>query len=1564
MAGEQIIRHDVVQLDFITDLKKLVQLNDQVDDLKKKLGGGVGDEAFDDLKKSAEQSKKPLENLKQHADKLNASLTNIGKKGAVLAFNGLKKVAGVSFKALTAGIGAAATAIGTLVGASASAYADYEQLVGGVDTLFKDNSSKVQEYANNAYKTAGISANKYMETVTSFSASMIQSVGGDTAKAAKLSDMALTDMSDNANKMGTSMDSIIQTYQSLARGNYVMLDNLKLGYGGTKEELKRLIQDASKLDLGKELGVKAGDISFANITKAIHVIQENMDITGTTAKEAEGTITGSLSAVKATWQNLMPALILGGDSFDQCLDNFIKAASGFGENIIPTIQKALVGVGKLVENLAPIIEKEFPKLVDDLLPPLLSAATSLLKALIKALPSIVKTIVKELPDILKGVGEAIVEAFGGDSAIVGKFGEALMENAQKVSKAVPYLIGAFGAFKLLKGIVPFVLNLFSKSDKKTSGGGFLSNIAKSLADLGKVNSGKLTSGMKNLTVMIGGFTLIAVSTIAVFALMRKIADPATMILAATMVGAFGGMAMAFVKLGKPLVALGKLKAGSITKGMKNLAIITLGISALAGVAVVITSLATHITDIKTMYAMVGIIMAIGAVGVGLVYMSKIIGNIPVSTVAKGLANMAIMIGGLSALVLLVAAVSLIKFDYSEMFKLVGMIGALGVVGAALSVLAGIVGIIPVATVALGLANMAIIITGMTALVLLIGAASLLDFDYKRILKLTGLIGVLGTVGAMLSIFAGIVGMIPIPIVLAGLANMALVLGGVTLLILAFGKLSQVKGFNEFITKGGETLTKIFNIIGKMVGSLVGGVGEGITNSLPKIGENLSAFAKSLKPMFTMFNGVDMGGVGEFFSAIGSFMLKMAGSSILEFFGGKTDFSGVAEGLKTLTTEDVKKFFEMVNGIEETAFTKGKKFFECLDGISALPNTGGIGQLFSGENDFKGVASGLKTLTGEGVKKFFAMVNGFEENSFTNAEKFFKSLDGISKLPNVGGLGQLFSGENDFEGVASGLKTLSGKGVKAFFAMVSELDESVFEKTKKLFEALGDIGNVGEEGFWTKVGKALTGDGKESGLSKIASQLSTFAEKTATFFVAVNSLNLKNLNGLWKSLENAGKLTTDNLASVIDESIDTLVDKISKLPKKMGTALSENSKGLSDGMVSMWKAAVKESVAPVNKLLDGANHILKEFGSKKRVITWKPYAKGTDGHTGGNALVNDGRGAELVQMPNGDSFIPQGRNVFIPNAPKGMRVLSAEQTAQLLGKGSPTFRYAEGNIDIWSYIDDASGLVNELTKDISYKGMSSFASSLGKGMVTTFSGEMSTWIDKLFEEEGAMSLANYVASKGVSQWRSTVIRALKMEGQYSESNVKRTLHQMQTESGGNPRAINLWDINAKRGIPSKGLMQVIDPTFKAYARSGFNKNIYDPLSNILASIRYAISRYGSLQKAYRGVGYANGGIATRPSIFGEDGAEMAIPLSANKRRRGIDLWERTGDMLGVYSPESDSGYAPTQIVEHNSYAPHFELHVEGTTDARDLERKVKKWIAESMTETLKGLESKTKRVREV
>lgn len=1487
-----VIREDIVKVGWDIDSDPLFQLQKEIDNLKKQLSGGLGDDAFDDLKDSVDDSNSSMGKAKRTAEELKRKLSDLGKKGAIAAFNGLKKVASISFKALTVGIGAAATAVGALVTNASSAYAEYEQLVGGVDTLFKGASKDVQKNANDAYKTAGISANKYMETVTSFSASMIQSVGGDTKKAAQLSDMAIRDMSDNANKMGTSMDSIMETYQSLARGNYMMLDNLKLGYGGTKEELKRLIKDASKLDKS----VDANSLSYANIAKAIHAVQQEMGITGTTSKEAEGTITGSLASVKATWQNLMPALIQGGDVFDKALDNFIQSTKGFGNNIIPTVRKALVGVGNLVEGLAPIIEKEFPTLVDELLPPLLKAGTSLLKAFIKALPSLIKTVIRELPDIFKQLGGAIGEAFG-EIPILSSIGKFFSENGEKITKFIPVIVGLVGAFMLfnkIKSIGSIFSGLFGGS--KGGADGAKGGMFGGLANLAKMKTTSILKGMANLAIIIGGFTVLAIALMAVSPYLADIGDTASII------------------------------------------------------------------------KMIAIIGVLGVVGGVLTKFAGIAGNMPISTALKGIANMAIIFTGMTALFLLVNAVSNIPFDFGRVASVIAIIGLLGTIATVLTVFGGIVGLIPISIVATGLANMAIIMAGMSALFLLIGATSMIDFDYKKIMKIIGIIALLGTVGSILTVFAGIIGLVPIPVVLAGLANIALVLGGMTALIIAYGALAKVKGLTEFIEKGGELLAKLFNIIGKIAGSLIGGFGEGVTSSLPTIGKNLSDFATSIKPMFSAFSGVDMSGVGDFFEAMGKFMLTMAGGNVLSFLTGKPDFSGLAKGLNTLaTSEGVKKFFNMVNSIEEGAFNKGKLFFECIDGVSNLPNVGGLAEMFGGKNDFSGVAKGLGTLATEGVKNFFAMVAGMEQVAFDNAKLFFECMDDVKALPNSGGLSEMFGGKNDFSGVAKGLTDLSGEGVKNFFAMVASFDESTFTKTTALFKSLSDINNVGgKEGFWEKLGNLFGGEEeKKSPLTTVAEGLSSFANKTKEFFAQVNSLNIEKLNGLWNSLKGAETLSAD-ISKAVDDNIADIVTKISNLPTKMGDALKNAGQPLADSFVEVWKEAVKASVKPVNKLLDGANHILKEFGSKKSVIEWQPYAKGTDGHKGGNALVNDGRGAELVQMPNGNAFIPKGRNVFIPNAPIGMRVLSAENTANLMGRNSPTFRYKDGigDIDIWSYYDNAKGLVDKLVENISYEGMNGFASSIGKSMVSTFAGEMPAWVKKLFEENG-QSIASYVSSKGVTQWLPTVVRALKMEGQYNLLNVARTLFQMKTESGGNPMAINLWDSNAKKGIPSKGLMQVIDPTFRAYARKGFDKNIYDPLSNILASIRYAVSRYGSLARAYRGKGYENGGIATSPSIFGENGAEMAIPLKASKRKRGLSLWAKTGEMFGLgYSPENDSGNYASSVVEYNTYSPQLSFVIEGSNDDRTLERRIKRVAKKAIVDMIDEIERNNPKTREV
>ena len=374
-------------------------------------------------------------------------------------------------KGLAVAGAAAATAVTALVSKSVGAFADYEQLTGGVETLFGAGGRSVEEYAqsvgksvsdiqgkydslmsaqnvvlenaNKAYMTAGMSANEYMDTVTGFSASLISSLGGDTNKAADYANSALVDMSDNANKMGTDMESIKNAYQGFAKQNYTMLDNLKLGYGGTQEEMKRLLSDAEKLT-----GQRYDISSFADITQAIHAIQTQMDITGTTAKEASTTISGSWGSLKAAFQNVLVGLTTGEDMFDQSLDALINTAVTFGQNIIPAIKGALSGVGYLIEGLAPVIGETIPPLINDLAPTLANSAVSLISSLVNGLT-------QNATQFSECLSNMIIVAVAGISTVVPQLLDAaskIVSNLmQGLTNSMPQIVN--GAVTLVEGLV-------------------------------------------------------------------------------------------------------------------------------------------------------------------------------------------------------------------------------------------------------------------------------------------------------------------------------------------------------------------------------------------------------------------------------------------------------------------------------------------------------------------------------------------------------------------------------------------------------------------------------------------------------------------------------------------------------------------------------------------------------------------------------------------------------------------------------------------------------------------------------------------------------------------------------------------------------------------------------------------------------------------------------------------------------------------------------------------------------------------------------------------------------
>lgn len=389
--------------------------------------------------------------------KAGGAVTTLGKTGA-------------------AAIGAGAAAIGLLTKQSTGAYSQYEQLSGGVKKLFGDAYDSVMQNASEAYKTSGMNANQYMEQATSFSAALIKSLGGDTEKAAQQADVAMRAMSDNVNTFGTDMGSVQNAFQGFAKGNYTMLDNLKLGYGGTKEEMQKLIDHAN--ELGKANG-EASDLSiesFSDIVTAIQRIQEEQNIAGTTAKEAATTIEGSLNMTKSAWDNLIAGFANPDADMDKLMDNLIVSIVGEGEgegllnNLLPAVQRAMEGIGKFIEKAGPIISQYLPGLMNTILPPLISAATTLMSGLVAGLPGILQVLIEQLPAIATQIFNAFQQSLPlfielGKN-ILDSIYNGLVEAYPQLQEPIDDVINAFQtAFDTIKGIVetvaPYVQDILS-----------------------------------------------------------------------------------------------------------------------------------------------------------------------------------------------------------------------------------------------------------------------------------------------------------------------------------------------------------------------------------------------------------------------------------------------------------------------------------------------------------------------------------------------------------------------------------------------------------------------------------------------------------------------------------------------------------------------------------------------------------------------------------------------------------------------------------------------------------------------------------------------------------------------------------------------------------------------------------------------------------------------------------------------------------------------------------------------------------------------------------------------
>lgn len=334
-------------------------------------------------------------------------------------------------KAMASAIKEATAALVDLGKQSIMGFAEQEQLIGGVDTLFKESSAQVQQYANDAYKTAGLSANQYMKTVTSFSASLLQSLGGDTAAAAQKADQAITDMSDNANKLGTDMTDIQNAYQGFAKQNYTMLDNLKLGYGGTKQEMERLVAEAAAMTKEQEklnVAVDAGDLSFSNIVDAISVVQEHLDIAGTTADEAATTIEGSANAMKSAWSNLITGMSNENLDLDKLVQNVVDSVGIYADNLQKRLQVMLPrfaeGMTRLVNGLVPYVGPA----METLLPALVQGVGGLVSGIVQALPAAVQAISAVVPMLVEQITILLPQILNAGIDIIATLASGIGEN--------------------------------------------------------------------------------------------------------------------------------------------------------------------------------------------------------------------------------------------------------------------------------------------------------------------------------------------------------------------------------------------------------------------------------------------------------------------------------------------------------------------------------------------------------------------------------------------------------------------------------------------------------------------------------------------------------------------------------------------------------------------------------------------------------------------------------------------------------------------------------------------------------------------------------------------------------------------------------------------------------------------------------------------------------------------------------------------------------------------------------------------------------------------------------
>lgn len=653
------------------------------------------------------------------------------------------------------------------------------------------------------------------------------------------------------------------------------------------------------------------------------------------------------------------------------------------------------------------------------------------------------------------------------------------------------------------------------------------------------------------------------------------------------------------------------------------------------------------------------------------------------------------------------------------------------------------------------------------------------------------------------------------------------------------------GFGQDLAGGLNTAITDFDWAGN--GVRVGDLAKGLLNTIVAVLEQTD-WRKLGNSVRTFVVSIDWSGiVSELARGFGA-----AFGSLGALIGGL-----VGEAFKSAQKYFAQKTKEC-GGHAVLGFFKG--ILDAIDGIGTWIKKNICDPFMKGFRNAFGIHSPSKVMAEMGKYLIEGMLNGITDRISDIKQKFSEIKDAISK-----------KWEEVKTDTSKKWKQINDDTSKKIANLRDDAKTKFEEIRSKISDKWSSV-RQNTETSWNNTKTSLAQ--KWSGIRSDAS--SKFENIRST--VAQKWTNLHgNTTSTWSQIGSSLKNTWSDLKNNASKAFGTISDNILGCFRNLKNSLKSTMSGVANAIISPIGSAV-------NGVISGVNWILGKVGSSKSFAKWQvpKFAQGSEGLQADTlGVVNDQPGGiyrEMVIRPDGSAFVPQGRNVPLMME-KGTQIVPAKQTQQYLSM-MPHFKTGIGTkikdtiSDVWSYVSHPSKLVElALEKFADVGNAAEPGLSIAKCVISQVKGSITDFVKNLFSE--STPKVNYVASKGVEQWRSLAIKALQLTGQYSAANLNSLLYQMQTESSGNPNAINLWDSNAKRGTPSKGLMQVIDPTFRAYAMAPYNQNIWDPLSNMIASIRYAVSRYGSLGRAYRGHGYASGGFPQTGEFFmaRESGPEL-------------------------------------------------------------------------------------------